>query len=280
MSTHDSQRPTSPLVRWWLGLSWGQIARTLLLVATGVVLLVWWASSGVLLASRLLEYVIQSPHARQEVLAYLGAFYITWKVIGRRLLRRRRAQWVSAPALSGVALPAGRNVTEDARWSLERRARHEAAHAVACAWVGNRVELVDIKSVAGRGGRMVPADDERPLADHAWGRLVTLVAGQLVDTQAGMHDYGASNDMGRALEAIAAIVSTGQRPTGYAGELTTDALLVAARHEATTAISTHADVLDAVVAALLADPTRPVHGIALDALLEPVTRTARKAATS
>ena len=72
MSTHDFQRPTSALVRWWLGLSWGQIARTLLWVATGVVLLVWWASSGVLLASRLLEYVIQSPDARQEVLAYLA----------------------------------------------------------------------------------------------------------------------------------------------------------------------------------------------------------------
>lgn len=136
--------------------------------------------------------------------------------------------------------------------------------------------LVSIESVGSRGGLTVTEHDEKRLPDYAWARLVTSVAGQLVDVEAGAHDYGSGNDMVRALEAVAAVLSTGQRPTGYDGELTTDALFAAARQAAADAISEHSEVLDALVAALLADPARPLHGPALDRLLEPITRTSRE----
>jgi len=271
--------------RWFLGISLGQALRTIAWATATLALLGWWASTGVYVASDVLEAAVSTPRARQELIAYLGAFYISWKLIARPLLRRWRWRDVSATALTGVAVPAvavpaargGRR--EDGLWSLERRARHEAAHAVACTWVGGRVTLVDIESVGNRGGVTVFEYDAKRLPDYAWGRLVTLVAGQMVDTEAGAHDYGASSDMAGALEAVASILSTGQRPTGYVGELTTDALFTAARKEAATATWQHADAFDAMVAALLADPSRPLRGSALDRLLEPITRTCREEAS-
>jgi hypothetical protein len=47
----------------------------------------------------------------------------------------------------------------------------------------------------------------------------------------------------------------------------------------TTTRSEVFDVFDAVVAALLADPSRPLRGSALDRLLEPITRTSREEAS-
>jgi hypothetical protein len=280
MSTTDLVGRLHPVARWRLGLSLGQVLRTVAWGTATVFLLWWWASAGVYLASDLLEAVVSTPHARQELLAYLGGLYIGAKLIAGPLYRRVRWRSVRTTVPTGVAVPTGRpSGGSDDLWSLERRARHEAAHAVACTWAGDRVALVDIESVGHRGGRIVPEHAAKALPDHAWGRLVTLVAGQLVDAESGAHDYGASNDMAQALEAVASILSTGQRPTGYVGELATDALFTAARQEAAAAIAEHSDVFEALVAALVADPARPLRGPALESLLEPITRTPGKEAS-
>lgn len=270
-TTTTKPRRLQSVARWFLGLSLGQLLRTLAWVAGVLALLAWWATAGVYVASDVLDAALSTPRARHGLLAYLGAFYITWKLIARPLLRRRRWQTVSVPVHAGVAVPAARALAGDARQSQERRARHEAAHAVACTWVGGRVVRVDIESAGMRDGLCMTEHAEKRLPDNAWSRLVTQVAGHLVDVEDGAHDYGSSNDMARALESVAAILSTGQRPTGYDGELTTDALFAAAREAAAEAITRHSQVLDDLTAALLADPVRPLSGPALDRLLAPVT---------
>lgn len=270
-TTTTETRRLPPVARWFLGLSLGQLLRTIAWVAGSLALLAWWATAGVYVASDVLDAALSTPRVRHGLLAYLGAFYITWKLIARPLLRRRRWQAVSVPVRGGVAVPAARSLAgEDARQALERRARHEAAHAVACSWVGGRVLRVDIESAGMRDGLCLTEHAEKRLPDNAWSRLVTQVAGQLVDVEDGAHDYGSSNDMARALESVAAILSTGQCPTGYDGELTTDALFAAARKAAAEAITRHSQVLDDLTAALLANPERPLSGPALDRLLEPV----------
>jgi hypothetical protein len=264
----------------WSTVVWGTVW-----AAITVLLLVWWASWGGRLVAQSLEAALRlsTPSEREAVVAFLGGFFISWKMITGPLYRRLRwrlrtpvAVSAGAPAGTLVPTPHGQASRKQGDWSVERRARHEAAHAVACAWAGDRVQLVDVHEVAGRGGRMVPEHAQKPYADHSWGLLVTLVAGQLVDVESGTHDYGASNDIAQALEAVAAILSTGQRPTGYTGDLTSDGLFTAARKEAAAAIAQHADVVDAVAAALIANPARPLCGSALDALLEPITRTHQK----
>lgn len=276
-TTITKTRRRRPVARWFLGRSLGQLLHTLAWVAGAVALLAWWATAGVYLASDVLDAALSTPRVRHGLLAYVGAFYITWKLIARPLLRRRRWQTVSVPVHAGVAVPAARALAgEDTRQSLERRARHEAAHAVACTWVGGRVVRVDIESAGMREGLCVTEHAEKRLPDNAWSRLVTQVAGHLVDAEDGAHDYGSSNDMARDLESVAAILSTGQRPAGYDGELTTDALFAAARQAAAEAITRHAQVLDDLTAALLADPVRPLSGPALDRLLGPATPTPRE----
>lgn len=136
-TTTTKTRRLQPVARRFLGLSLGQVLRTIAWAAGSLALLAWWATAGLYVASDVLDAALSTPRARHGLIAYLGAFYITWKLIARPLLRRRRWQTGSVTALTGVAVPAARaGAGEDGLWSPERRARHEAAHAVAGTSVG------------------------------------------------------------------------------------------------------------------------------------------------
>lgn len=178
----------------------------------------------------------------------------------------------SAPAMPlGVARAAwGPGATREAS-RLERTARHEAAHAVVATAVGARVLVVDVIEHGVTGGQtIVEHADEQTLAGRAWEIMVLAIAGNVDDLKSGHFDFGASSDFQTIMNAAAALISTGQRPTGYDGDLVLDDLLVAAREQARGLLQRHAGVVDAIARRLVDQAPRPLEGEQLAELLAPV----------
>ncbi|MFE5309894.1 hypothetical protein [Isoptericola sp. NPDC056605] len=135
----------------------------------------------------------------------------------------------------------------------ESFARHEAAHAVVGHVIGCTVLQADIRATETTGGQThsilpVPFPAEH---DAAWIRMRSGLAGRAIDILSGQHDHGSTNDVESATKDAAIIVSTGLRPTGYTGPLTTDSLLAAASSEARRILLAHQDVVDAIASALM-----------------------------
>lgn len=148
-TTTTKTRRLQPVARWFLGLSLGQLTRTIAWVAGSLALLAWWTTAGVYVASDVLDAALSTPRVRHGLLAYLGAFYITWNLIARPLLRRRRWQAVSVPVRGGwrSRRPARmRGRTPGSHWSdghdTKQRTRSPAAGSVAgsCASTSSRRE--------------------------------------------------------------------------------------------------------------------------------------------
>lgn len=164
---------------------------------------------------------------------------------------------VAAAPSSGVAKRVahleGRSEEE-----LRRVARHEAAHAVVALRHGARDVRADLQhGVSADGtpfrGRVTCSglDAGRPAA---WVRMVVAHAGNIVDQEVGgFFDERSMDDLRLALTAAAGVLSTGQRPPGYEGELSTDALMAGARAQARVVLEQHRDLVEAVTEALL-DP--------------------------
>jgi len=138
-------------------------------------------------------------------------------------------------------------------YPLERSARHEAAHAVAALALGGYVYSVDVRASGGIGGacRSDPAPDWA-LEDQMWARLVVSVAGNVVDLSGGWHDLGATNDLDLALRQVAAVISIGRKPSGYAGPLRFDDLLAGARDIAHEILDENGAAMDALTERLVA----------------------------
>lgn len=136
---------------------------------------------------------------------------------------------------------------------LERRARHEAAHAVVAHALGCTVTKADVLVDDSVGGAVHFELPVPVLPDHeaAWVSMRATLAGRTIDYSRGEHDRGASSDVQRALLHAAVIVSAGLRPTGYSGGLTTDELLAAASDDAHRILTAHADVVEDITGALV-----------------------------
>ncbi|MGF0118812.1 hypothetical protein ACQFYA_21165 [Promicromonospora sp. Marseille-Q5078] len=173
------------------------------------------------------------------------------------------ATWVIANVDSGATLEKVLAYAEDRhpQWAEGTRrargpescARHEAAHAVVGHMIGCTVLRADVHMTEMRGGQThsilpVPFPAEH---DAAWIRMRSGLAGRAIDVLSGQHDHGSTNDVESAVKDAAIIVSTGLRPTGYTGPLTTDALLAAASAEARRILLAHQCVVDAIASALL-----------------------------
>lgn len=135
----------------------------------------------------------------------------------------------------------------------ESCARHEAAHAVVGHVIGCTVLRADIQETETKGGHThsilpVPFPAEH---DAAWIRMRSGLAGRAIDVLSGQHDLGSTNDVESAVKDAAIIVSTGLRPTGYTGPLTTDSLLAAASAEARRILLAHQDVVEAITSTLI-----------------------------
>jgi hypothetical protein len=153
---------------------------------------------------------------------------------------------------------------------LRRRARHEAAHAVAGWALGGKILALDIQPVADRGGQCsFSLEDLTDPTERNWVHLVICMAGNQADLAHGHHDDGAQADLVQALIAAAAIISTGTSPQDHHGDLTSDALLASARQRATELLHTHQIVVDRVVQHLLDHPHESWTDPDLDALARP-----------
>lgn len=238
------------------------------------VTVVWFGLLGPLTAG-VIEAGGHSREGRQLLVQLTGgSVVLLWTLVSLYRYHRRRelvgGAAISLPQQRGYARLAPGGVKADPV-ELERRARHEAAHAVVGAWAGNQILSVDVLDSPGRGGRCISAPIEGSIPDSAFGLMCLVVAGNLVDTEHGHFDTGAQDDMQVLLRAAAAVISTGKPPTGYRSILTSDALISTARGVAQDALARFGHVVDDLVAALLANPTRVLAGEQLEQILEPVT---------
>lgn len=243
------------------------------------VLVVWFGLLGPLTAG-VLEAGGHSREGRQLLVQLLGgSVAFVWVMV--RLYRYHRHREVAAwPAATAIAVPQQRGFARlapggadspEVHAELERRARHEAAHAVAGTWAGNQILALDVLDGPGRGGRCNSTPIEGSIPDSAFGLMCLAVAGNLVDVETGHYDAGAEDDMQVLLRAAAAVISTGKAPTGYRSILTSDALISTARGVAQGALARFPHVVEDLVAALMANPARVLAGEQLEQLLEPVT---------
>lgn len=128
----------------------------------------------------------------------------------------------------------------------ERRARHEAAHAVVGALTGMRIAGVSIVRDGASGGRTrAYPNPEDSFPDAAWASLVTLLAGQIADVE---HDGGSANDWSRVIELVAVLIACGQQ---HPGTLTFDSIVGEASEQARTLLTESREPVEAVTTALL-----------------------------
>jgi hypothetical protein len=134
--------------------------------------------------------------------------------------------------------------------SITQRRRHEAAHAVITHALGGTVMSVDIHETGNVGGNVesFPPIPSAGPAHTIWVQLQIAVAGAAQDTIDGIVNYGASNDIDKALRQAVTLTAAAWTPDGYTGPLNpgdlityaieTDKQLLAERQDAIAAIET------------------------------------------
>lgn len=141
--------------------------------------------------------------------------------------------------------------TAEGAFTIQRRARHEAAHAVIALALGKENIRADVVQTEHRGGQVRYQNPGMPVADFAYTDMLIGFGGQIVDVQAGHFDHGSRDDMRGVTDATLLILSTGQRPSGYEGPLTADGLVRGARLAAEQLLEQHRISVDRVTAALI-----------------------------
>lgn len=142
-----------------------------------------------------------------------------------------------------------------ARNSVERRARHEAGHAVVVLATGGSIVEAEVREEV-RNGRSFGGRVEStwPLADLAvqrWADLQTALAGQVIDRVVGIRDGGSSADVRLTEEHAEYFVSAALRPPGYTGDMTTIAIVAAATVAVEQLLDEHADAVSRIAEALV-----------------------------
>lgn len=135
----------------------------------------------------------------------------------------------------------------------ESKARHEAAHAVVAHSLGCTITEISIipEGIAGGHTTIHPAVPRTNLATQSFDLMSALLAGREVDTASAIYDTGAGNDMERLVRAAACVISTGERPAGYEGELSTDALICAASERTRSIVKQYETFIESITEKLL-----------------------------
>lgn len=202
------------------------------------------------------------PRAAALLAKYPDPRFVTW-VLSRVCAMTSPAEaleyadTVHAPWLEFV------NLQRDVHAS----ARHEAAHAVVGHSLGCTVTRATIAPSGARFGFVeytLPVPRVAP-GDEAWIAMVSGLAGRAADHGAGIHDGGSRSDVRDALDCAAVIVSSGHRPDGYEGPLTSDGLIAAATKRAAAILEAHQALFDELTARLV--ETTTLTGAALFAVL-------------
>lgn len=151
-------------------------------------------------------------------------------------------------------------------------ARHEAAHAVVAWSAGAQVISIDVIPVLDRGGRCSARLPGESLVQDAWVSLQLSLAAIVEDECNQVRAQGGgSADVSQAITQVAVIISTGQRPDGYEGALTFDGLIGGATARARQILEEHEDLIEAITAQLLTDPTKPLIDPDLDGMRRELT---------
>ena len=137
-------------------------------------------------------------------------------------------------------------------FTVHRRARHEAAHAVVAIARDAAIAYANIAVVGEVGGtvrwRGYPRSSR---ADQLWDMLVVGMAGHVVDVDAGHgNDACASRDLTVVGQAAFELVVNGHRPEGYDGPLELRDVVDAARTEARRITIERAAAIGRVASAL------------------------------
>lgn len=160
---------------------------------------------------------------------------------------------VSTMAAGPASLAAARvgNLDEEADYQLERRARHEAAHAVVALHHGKPTVRADVIRNHRVGGSVSYGSVHGAIADVAYQNMQISFAGQIIDVAGGYLDGGSQDDMRQVTDTAMMILSTGARPEGFAGSLTVERLVRSARAEAATLLGNHEAAIERITAALV-----------------------------
>lgn len=171
------------------------------------------------------------PGAGEVVFTLAGVFFLT-----RRWMRRHT--WTRAAAPLGERTPQ----------EIEHTARHEAAHAVVAWSLGAHVtEISTARTEVSQGHCSLAPRPEKPLADERWLLLRVCMASTVIEHQDRQQGRGGcSSDLAQSLAHAATIIAAGERPTGYAGAMTIEALLSRATDDARDLLTQHVHLLEAL----------------------------------
>lgn len=136
-------------------------------------------------------------------------------------------------------------------YQLERRARHEAAHAVVALHHGKPTVRADVIRNHRVGGSVSYGSVNGDLADIAFQNMQISFAGQIVDLANKYFDGGSQDDMRHITDYAMMILSTGARPEGFTGSITAERLIRSARAEAATIVANHEAAIERITAALV-----------------------------
>ncbi|WP_147794720.1 hypothetical protein [Cellulomonas sp. Y8] len=200
--------------------------------------------------------MVAGPRAQDRAIAIvIGVWLLAWwiaRAVRLASSRRLAARMSPQPPIVTVGAARARGVSA----VDERVARHEAAHAVVAHAMGATLLMVRAVPNDESAGRCSwSAKSEKCASDEAWRELCSAVAGAVEVTE-GAHAWpGSRDDWGQAAAAAMFIASSGGRPVGFAGPLSVDRLLEAARGHAAALLAANAPALDELTAALVARGT-------------------------
>lgn len=149
----------------------------------------------------------------------------------------------------GVARVAGVKIEDD--YQLDRRARHEAAHAVVAFHFRRPQIRADVVRTHRVGGSVSCGGGNGPLANVVYEDMQIAFAGQVVDVDSGYYDGGAQNDMRRITDLAMMILSTSTRPVGFTGRVTMERLVSGARRETAAVLAQYEPAIERITAALV-----------------------------
>lgn len=143
-----------------------------------------------------------------------------------------------------------RELNEDV--SITQRRRHEAAHAVITHALGGTVMAVDIHRKGNVGGNVesLPPIPSAGPAHTIWVQLQIAIAGAAQDTIDGIVNYGASNDIDKALRQAVTLTAAAWTPKGYAGALNPGDLIIYAIETDKRLLAEHQDAIASIETAL------------------------------
>lgn len=192
----------------------------------------------------------------EQTVAFIASsvlvFIVFWGVLKVMFGMLRSRHTVSTSGSQVMSATLQRRVDHEDEASLERCARHEAAHTLAAYLLRATDLTANVYVVGDRGGRASYRHTEEATPwDDAYDDLVIGFAAQVIDHQHGHFDAGSMADMASQQRRMMTIISAGKQPSRHEGPLTVEALIESTRAEAEQLLEQHPDELERITAALV-----------------------------